>query len=479
MKTLLMITVMFLFLNSGFAADNSFKPVKGPSVNFSHGDLKVSSNKRFLVHSDGTPFFWLGDTAWELFHRPNKQEVDLYLENRRQKGFTVIQAVILAIDDGLNKPNALGDRPLIDNNPETPDEKYFEFVDYVISKAKEKGIVIGLLPTWGDKVGPDPYDGIGPQVFTAENAYIYGKFLGNRYKNMQNIIWIIGGDRPAEKTSHIWRSMAKGVKDGNNGRHLMTYHSDARSSSVWFNNDDWLDMNMLQSGHAKRDFENYEMIKSDYDKIPVKPCIDGEPRYEDHPVNWKPESGWYDDFDIRKAEYWALFAGAHGITYGCNDVWQFFSDKNKPETSARTPWQKAMDLPGAVQMLYIRKLIESRPFLNRIPDQTILESENFSGGDHIQACRGSDGGYAFIYIPTGKTVTVKMEKISGKKSNAYWFNPRNGIVERAGVFDNRGVISFTPPTKGQSKDWVLVLDDILKGYPLPGQQKFIQPKDKN
>lgn len=472
MKLKTFIIAVFFLVNNVFAADNPYQGFKTPAVDFSHGSLKVSDNKRFLVHADGAPFFWLGDTAWELFHRLSKEDADIYLENRRMKGFTVIQAVVLAELDGLNTPNFYGNCPLIGNNPETPNEKYFEFVDYVVKKAEEKGLYIGLLPTWGDKIEPRLW-GIGPEVFTIQNARLYGHFLGERYKNSPNIIWILGGDRPADKTAEIWRSMASGIKDGDKGTHLMTYHPlGENSSSKWFQNDDWLDSNMLQSGHARLNLENYSMIENDYGKTPVKPCLDGELRYEDHPVNWKPENGWFDDFDVRQGEYWALFAGAHGITYGCHDIWQFLSNKHMAISSARTYWKDALDLPGSFQMLYIRKLIESRPYLNRIPDQSIINGDPGSGADHIQACKGSDGGYAFIYIPTGKTVEINLNKISGKKTLAYWFNPGNGHAKKIGAYKNTGVMKFTPPSQGRGSDWVLVLDDLSKKYPTPGQKIF-------
>src|SRR5688572_28808365 len=82
--------------------------------------LKDSENRRFLVREDGSPFFWLGDTAWELFHRLNREEADRYLQDRAQKGFTVIQAVVLAELDGLTEPNPYGHTPLKDNDPTKP-----------------------------------------------------------------------------------------------------------------------------------------------------------------------------------------------------------------------------------------------------------------------------------------------------------------------------------------------------------------------
>ncbi len=176
-----------------------------PLIDFSHGRLKVSDNKRYIVHEDGTPFFYLGDTAWELFHRLNREEADKYLENRRQKGFTVIQAVALAELDGLNTPNPYGHRPLVDNDLIKPDMKdgpnndYWDHVDYVVNKAESLGLFIGMLPTWGDKWNKKW--GVGGAVFTPQSAEAYGQWLGRRYKD-RPIIWILGGDRPVESDTH-------------------------------------------------------------------------------------------------------------------------------------------------------------------------------------------------------------------------------------------------------------------------------------
>ena len=114
--------------------------------------LQVSSNKRFLQTSDGKPFFWLGDTAWELFHRLDREEAEKYLKNRADNGFTVIQAVALAELDGLHEPNPYGEIPLENDDPAKPREAYFQHVDFIIQKAEQLGLYIGLLPTWGDKV---------------------------------------------------------------------------------------------------------------------------------------------------------------------------------------------------------------------------------------------------------------------------------------------------------------------------------------
>ena len=445
------------------------KPRSGPSVDFSHGDLKVSGNKRFVVHEDGTPFFYLGDTAWELFHRLNRKEAQRYLENRRQKGFTVIQAVVLAELDGLNTPNANGDRPLIDNDPTKPNEAYFKHVDYIVNTAEEKGIYVGMLPTWGDKV--TKAWGKGPVIFTNDNlsaAQTYGRFLGARYKDKPNIIWILGGDRVADNAENIWRAMAKGIREGDKGRHLMTYHPQGgRSSAEWFHNDEWLDFNMLQSGHGKFDNDNYRRVSADYNRKPAKPCLDGEPRYEDHPVNWKPKNGWFTDFDVRQAAYWSLFAGGFGHTYGCHDIWQMFAPGRGPISSARNYWYDVLDLPGAWDMMHVRNLLESRPFPDRVPDQSLISGDAGTGGQHIQATRGKD--YAFLYLPYGQSVKVELGKISGDKVITWWFDPRTGGAISAGAFANSGTWEFDPPGKtARGNDWVLVLDDDAKNFPRPG-----------
>lgn len=125
--------------------------------------LKISADKRHLSKTNGEPFFWLGDTAWELFHRLNREEAKLYLKDRASKGFTIIQAVVLAELDGLNTPDPYGDKPLIDNDPHKPNEAYFKHVDFIVNEAEKLGLIIAMLPSWGDKWNKKW--GVGPENF--------------------------------------------------------------------------------------------------------------------------------------------------------------------------------------------------------------------------------------------------------------------------------------------------------------------------
>jgi hypothetical protein len=433
--------------------------------------LAVSENGRYLVHDDGSPFFYLGDTAWELFHRSNREQARFYLRNRAAKRFTVIQAVVLAEVGGLSVPNAQGALPLVDSEPSRPNEDYFAHVDFIVAEAEALGLYVGMLPTWGKYVtnvwGEDQV------IFDPDNARTYGRYLGERYRDAP-VIWILGGDRPAPGVQEVWRAMARGLREGDAGRHLITYHPQGQhSSAMWLHDEPWLDFNMLQSGHHRRVAANYRMIEADYHRSPAKPCLDGEPCYEDHPINWEPTNGWFDDHDVRRAAYWALFAGAHGHTYGCHDIWQMYMPgEREPVMHARTSWLEALDLPGAYDMKHVRDLMLSRPFATRIPDQRMILEGVGQAWDHVQATRDGtpeQGKASFLmaYVPTSKRVTLDTSVISADSVHVWWFDPREGVAEDWGSMPNKG--TYQAPRRSSGPDWVIVIDDAAAGYPPPGQ----------
>jgi len=432
------------------------------SFNQAFSQFSISANHRYLL-KDGKPFYWLGDTGWELFQRLTKEEADEYLKRRSEQGFTVIQAVVLAELDGLHTPNAYGDTPLIDDDPARPNEDYFKQVDYVIDKAKEYNINIALLPTWADKIYKDRW-GKGPEIFNVANAKIYGKWIGNRYKAKTNIIWILGGDRNPRNKSDvaIWNAMGDGIMEATNGKAIISFHPQPcdSGSATWFHNEAWLGFNMFQNGHC-RDNNVYDKIQLAYNLKQTKPVIDGESLYEDHPVCFNVKDlGTSSAYDVRKYAYLDVFAGAFGNTYGCHDIWQFYSKKYEAVNGPHIFWQEAMNLPGANQMQYVRRLIESHPMLERVPDQSLILENNYVPSERIQATRGSD--YAFIYTSEGKPFTVILSKIKGNMLQAYWYNPRDGKTTNAVNISNKGTKEFIPPSSGYGQDWVLILDDANK-----------------
>lgn len=440
--------------------------------------LRVSDNHRYLVTDDGQPFFWLGDTAWELFHRCDLEEAKMYLSKRAEQGFNVVQAVVLAELDGLNTANTNGDRPLINNDPTTPNAKYFEHVDHIIKTADSLGIYIALLPTWGDKLFKDNW-GVGPEIFTTKNARVFGSWMGKRYKDFNNVIWILGGDRTPREGSQdvsVWNEMAEGIAEsaGGYGATLMGFHPQPKEgggSSTWFHEQPWLDFNMHQTGHCANQ-GTYSHINYDYDLLPTKPVLDGEPLYEDHPncFNAK-ELGHSIPEDIRRIMYWNVFAGAFGQTYGCHDVWQMYRLDRQGINQPLRPWPVALNLPMANQVKHLKNLFLSRPFLSRIPDQSIVLDPQEDDGQYVIATRDRNGTYAMVYYPTGKPVALDLSSLHGDNLKTWWFDPRTGNAYQGPQIIKTSKVKISPPTMGKGHDWVLVVEDANQGFGAPGKMQ--------
>jgi len=447
--------------------------------------LKVADNKRFLVTADGKPFFYLGDTTWELFHRLNREDAVKFLDNRAAKKFNVLQSVAIAELEGHADPNPYGHLPFVDLDvtkpavKDGPQNDYWDHVDFIVAEANKRGIYVGFLPTWG-RFWHDTNNDRKP-LFNAANAQVYGEWLGRRYRDA-GLIWILGGDRGVDNDGQkeITRAMAKGLRTGDGGTHLMTFHPPGGAGSAkWFHDDAWLDFNMRQNGHVAEFTERYSQTRADYDRTPVKPVLDGEPIYEDHPVSFDAKKlGHSIASDVRRPLYWNLFSGAFGHTYGHHSVWQMWSPGKEPINNPLMPWSEAMDQPGASQMQHGRALMESRPFLTRIPDDSIIVTDRVptsvpgAGRYRFAATRDVEGTYAMIYAPIGRVFAVRMDFTKGTKVKAWWFNPRDGHAVAIGTFDNKGEREFMPPDRGEMIDWVLVLDDAAKNFPAPGSRNL-------
>jgi hypothetical protein len=423
--------------------------------------LKVSANGRHFVNQAGKPFFYLGDTCWLLFQRPNRDEVEEYLKDRAGKGFTVIQAYVIR---GLDKRHPdgnvslLGESPFIDRDPTKPNEAFFKNVDYVINRANELGLVMGLVTAKSWHVNDH-----AEKVFNAKNAYTFGRFLGERYKN-NAVMWFPGGDSAPGKDEAVWVAMARGLKDGSGGAHLVSYHGNGQSSSsTWFHKAPWLDFNSIQSGHGWA-AQTYRFIDKDYGLSPAKPTVDMEPPYDNHPTGAKTPR--IDSHQVRKGAYWNLLAGAAGHGYGALDLFWFYQDSDGPfPKNGFQPWRKAMAYEGSRQVGFMRRLFELRPWYKLVPDQSLIAAGQGEGEDHVQAARAEDGSFVIAYLPTGKPVRMKMGGISGKNVKAQWYDPREGAWRRIGEYPNTGDREFVPPSQGRRSDWVLVLEDSARDFP--------------
>jgi hypothetical protein len=466
-------TITFLLLITGAAAMRHSPARQGPDR------LEVSPNHRFFQTGDEAPFFWLGDTAWLLFKRLDRAETERYLEDRRTKGFNVVQAMVLHTAEDVN---AYGSGALIDQDPARPnvtvgsdlsspgEYDFWDHIDWVTDRAAAKGMFIAMVATWGSIARSG--------TLHEGNVEAYTRFLTERYKGKPNIIWITGGDTRGDRETEVWRTMGQAFKDLDPQR-LVTFHPFGRTqSSIWFHAEPWLDFNMFQSGHRRYDQDDtpqakgedsWRYVVEDYAKQPPKPTLDGEPSYEEIPQGLHdPKEPYWNDADVRRYAYWSVFAGAAGHTYGHNAVMQM----HKPEYGAgsygvRKFWYDALDEAGAGQMQHLKRLVLSRPYSSRVPDQQVLAGENGVRYDYVVATRGDD--YLFVYTHTGRPFHIRMGRISGPRVRGWWFDPRTGSARSAGVFPNEGERRFDPPGEpGRGNDWVLVLDDETSAFDRPG-----------
>ena len=456
-------TLLALFTMNAFAAKSVYKPWK-------NGKLKVSANSLYIVHENGTPFFWLGNTAWLLPERLNREEAEYFLTKDREAGYNVEQIQVL---NAIPTFNVYGQQA---NNMEFDFSKvskpgvygYWEHLDYIVSVAEQNGIYIAMDCIWGSML----------KHMDTKKAEALGKFLAQRYKDCPNIIWMIGGDIRGDKSPEVWDAMARAIRKIDNN-HIMTFHPRGRTTSAWwFNDREWMDFNMFQSGHRRygqrngdgdytikdnTEEDNWRYVDMSFEKKPLRPVIDGEPSYEDIPQGLHDFSAprWM-DYDVRRYAYWAVFGGCFGHTYGHNSVMQFIRPGLNASFGAEKPWWEAMNDPGYNQMKYLKWLMLNLPFTERVADQSVIAGTNGERYDRNIATRGND--YLLVYNYSGKPMDIDLTKISGKKKNVWWMNPADGTLTYIGEMDSK-VHTFTYDAAYlRGSDRVLIAIDADKNY---------------
>lgn len=426
-------------------------------------NLKVTG--RYLAYEDGTPFFYLADTAWELLHRGNREEIAYYLRTRAGQKFTAFQTVLLAEFEGTTVKNSYGRLPLLFTNglpdPTKPDlsgeYSYWAHVDYTVKEAEKNGLYAVLLPTWGDKINLGGW-GKGPVIFDRDNAYVYGKFLGERYRGFTNIIWMLGGDREIfGEHRRIIDAIAQGIKDAGD-KHLMTFHpAGCHQSTEYVGDAAYIDFHTAQTGHATEQCYKSDEIMRKMAQDTDKPYMDSEPRYEDHPACFNDSLGcFWGQNEVRQNAYWDVLMGTCGHTYGNHSIWSMTRDTTSyfPNT-----WMEVMKHPGAEQMKHLRKLREERDLFSLALCMEALYA-NECGMGHCVAGKGKD--YLYAYSPLGLPIHVKLDLFpEAKYLKALWFDPRNGEEKVFAILPAEGKTVVVPPTNGQGNDWVLILEAIL------------------
>ncbi|MFT3746533.1 MAG: glycoside hydrolase family 140 protein [Pyrinomonadaceae bacterium] len=432
--------------------------------------LKISSNHRYFTQN-GKPFFWLGDTGWLLFVKCTREETIKYLDTRQQQGFNVVQLMVL--HDLKKAKNVYGDEALSERDVSKPvvtpgnDFKdpeqydYWDHVEWVVDEAAKRGIYAALVPVWGSNVKEGSVN--------ETQAAAYAKFLAERFRDKSNIIWLNGGDLRGDQGTAVWKTIGSTLRKYDKN-HLITFHPRGRtSSSEWFHEESWLDFNMFQSGHRnyKQDNspgehhfgeDNWRYAAIDYALQPVKPLLDGEPSYENIPQGLHdPKMPRWNDADVRRYAYWSVFAGGAGFTYGENSMIQFYKKGDKdPAYGAEIDWRESINSPGANQMQFLKKLMLSKPYFERVPANEIVANQG-EKYQYIAATRGRN--YAFLYSYVGRTIEVKMGAFTGKVVKFRWFDPRTGAYVKGGSVKNSGTATFDPPgAEKPGNDWVLVLE---------------------
>ncbi len=426
--------------------------------------LTVSDDGRSL-RAGGETFFWLGDTGWLMLSRLDRADTEHYLRTRSEQGFNVIQVMVLhkpnmatvdgtpaLIDDDLTRPYVTPG-----NSPDDPHEyDYWDHLDWALQVAGGFGIYLALVPAWGDIAD----DG----SLNAETAKIYGDFLGKRYHDKSNIIWINGGDTLGASNTKTWSVLGRMLKQYNPDR-LMTFHPRGRTdSSWWYHRAPWLDFNMFQSGHSSyaqdpdgRGEDNWSYVEEDRARTPVKPVIDGEPSYENMPHGLVyPHAPRWQAADVRRYAWWSVLSGAFGHTYGENSVMQMLvPGRYKPAFSAKQRWDEALNAHGAGQMRYLKGLMLSLGLDGRVPDAGLV-IDNGEGYDRIAVLRGPDYVLAYTYI--GREFNLRLGAIAGERVTSSWYSPRDGNIVPGESLRNAGEARFDPPGEATpGNDWVLVL----------------------
>ena len=415
--------------------------------------LKVSSNGRYLVNQNNEPFLMIGDAPQSLMVNATLGDVDFYLANRASHGFNVLWVNLLCAEytggrsdagtlDGLKPFTAAGDLS-------TPNEAYFARCDRIIRSAAGHDITIILDPAeTGSFLTVMRANGV-------DKCKAYGRYLGSRYRDFDNILWMSGNDFQSwriESDNALVKAVADGIKE-TDPRHIHTLGLDYFVSSS-LDNALWSDLVTLNAAYTY--YPAYAEVIKDYNRTPVVPVFLIETDYEF-------ENG-ADDERLRRQEYWSFLAGACGHVYGSGYIWSLSSG-----------WKDKLDTAAVTQFGYCRDLFESRPWHSLVPDQAHVlvtagygtfwsggePSSGISQNDYVTAASTPDGQLALVYIPTVRTVTVDLARLSGSIT-ARWYDPTSGTYQpiAGSPFPNTGSQNFTTPGvhADGAGDWVLVLE---------------------
>ena len=443
------------------------------------GPLRITDDGRHFAQADGAPFFWLGDTAWLIAQKLNREEVDAYFANRQAKGFNVVQLCVVQFlnDKCFNGNPALVDEDMTRLNttpgshPADPAQyDYWDHVDHVVDSAAAHGLYVAIAPVWSHMVRRTP--------LSAEQVGPYVEQVARRYRDRPNVIWLNGGSARGHENTDVWQVIGETLHR-ENPHQLVSYHPFGRTvTSQWFADAPWIDFHMFTSGHRRYDQDiegrqygedNWRYVLEARAADPRRPVLDAEPAYENTPQGLhKAEEPYWSAADARRYAYWSVLAGAAGHTFGENSVRQvYIPAERRPASGARGFIMERLETDGARQMGLLKRLVLSRPYFSRIADQSLLGDDEGERYDRVLVNRGES--HLFAYTHTGRAFALQLGVLTGDSLAVTWFNPRTGDTFPADPITNAGRVVFDPPGEpAPGHDWVLVLDDVSRAYPAPG-----------
>jgi hypothetical protein len=404
--------------------------------------VRISADGKYFVDSEKTPVFWLGDTQWELTRALSLEDAKKVLMNRKEKGFNFILVMLLGVGasgtadgkcDGLYE-NAYGERPWVNDNPSTPNEKYFKNVDAVLDFANGLGLTL-VLGIYHARTG-------AKNPIQMNNAREWARWLGNRYKDTPNLIWSMFPKAETESLP-LARELAKGLQEGDKGNHIIGVHPDPApaSSSLVFQREKWLAFNTIQT--FKWVERIFPMVTEDAALSPKRPVVMAEGAYEEGIEYGFPITPLW----VRRQAYYSCLAGGYH-SYGHNDCWRVWST-----------WEKALEAPGASQMLVVRKVFTDRSeWWKLIPDQSIIQEGRRVVGDTLTlAARHPQWKWAIVYFSEQGECRIQVDKLRARGAvRMAWIDPRTG--EETDIKADAGGSSLSFNTPPGWEDALLVLE---------------------
>lgn len=426
-------------------------PYRGSDRLLAHGPLKLSSNRRHLVHTDGTPFFWLADTAWNGVLKAEPRDWEKYLRTRKSQGFTAVQFV--STEWRALERDARGETSFADPKYSRVNPEFFKRLDAKVAAINKHGMVASPVMLWA--ISPDD---VGQKLSEAD-AIRLTRYMVARW-GAHNVVWMLGGDgRYGGEGARRWHRIGRAVF-GEQPSRPATMHPCGQS---WFGEEfrrePWFSFIGYQSGHGDSPQSVKWLLEGpparEWDKAPVLPVINLEPNYEAH-ISYNSKKA-FDALGVRKALYRSLLVSpTAGVTYGHHGIW-FWAEKaeiplNHGASGIAPPWHEAVGSEGAESVKHLSKFFTSIKWWELRPAQGLLAVQ--PGADDpnrfVTVSQGEKGDLLVAYLPVGGTIELKTETLK-HPLRARWFDPRTGKWTEIGKVASP-TQRFAAPDAG---DWVL------------------------